>query len=162
VALGLGVACSSEPASDPQQCGDTPNLEVDADATPQSSDGGVQVIGRTAFAPVTTAGTAGASAPSSTGVATDGPSERAVYDVYVGGERVTNTDFNFRTWTVNISRPELCAYSTDGTQARLPIRVYLAGPGEVCVFEVPTPVTVPLAMHTCDSMFDAGDFDAGG
>lgn len=81
---------------------------------------------------------------------------RKLSDGYAAG---SPKEFNFRSWSVTVPRPRLCAQAATGAmEAALPVRVYVSGPNGVCTLDIASPqeVKVPIGAHTCDAEVDAG------
>lgn len=146
------ASCTSSSSSSPgQACFPAPDIAVDVVPSPPASDGSVTVYGTVRFAPLVRASGAGGSTATSgsAGAGGGGPHEQAVNDVIVAGAPVTSTDFNFRSWWVNISKDRLCAYAMSPEAASLPVRAYVSNPSGVCSFDA-EPVSVTLLASTCN------------
>jgi hypothetical protein len=157
--LLVGLTACEKPEATLTECGETPNLAVEAKAGQLTEEGAVTVYGTARFAPQVQSTDSGIVTVNDGGV----PTERAVHDVYVGGARVTQHDFNFRSWTVTLDASRLCALAVSGeSRAALDVRAYVAGPAGVCVYELPERVDVVLPSGACgaDGGVDAGA-DAG-
>jgi hypothetical protein len=132
---GLAGGCTEEEAA---PCPVASAIQVDGNASPPSSDGSVKIFGTTRFAPPVT---------NSSGTEYVVQNERTIHDVYVDGLRVTQPEFNFRSWSVDVPADRLCAHALDEATAALPVRVYLSGPQGTCVWETPVDQRIRVSLE---------------
>lgn len=136
--LGLFLlACGTETADRERACG---NVDIDLDVVAGlDADGGAVVRGTIRAIALIGDDAAGGSLPAAEGT---------VQDVYVGGMRVTRSDFNFRGFSATLSREVVCNY-VSGEQASLPVRVVLFGEDGLCTYEPGSPLTLEVPADHC-------------
>jgi hypothetical protein len=151
--IGAGVFCVAGifagcfEGGDKADCGaEFGQVAITAQAGTVQSDGSVTIFGTIQFGDV------------------DAGTELAVHAVYVAGQSVTpaTNNFNFRSWSISLSKDVLAAYANGTEHATIPVVAYLYGS---CIAQLPPSqepvVTIPAADGGVDGGADAGAADGG-